>query len=473
LESTSSPRDDERAQGVWATLREAIRGTSQDLTSAPLGRAVALLAIPMVLEMSMESLFAVVDIFWVSKLGADAVALVGVSETLMSLVYTVAVGLSAGATATVARRTGEKDREGAARAAFQVIIAAVALSALLGVLGVVFAPRLLGAMGAASAMASHGSAYTKIMLGGNATVLFLFVLNAIFRGAGDAAIAMRSLWIANILNMLLGPCFIFGLGPIPALGVTGAAIATTIGRGVGVVYQMVALVRGGRRITIERRHMRLEPRLLRDVLKVSGSASLSTLVESASWLGLVRIFASFGSESLAGYTIAIRVLIFALLPSWGMANAAATLVGQNLGAGQPERAERAAIRAAIYNVLFLGAASAVFVALPEPIIHLFTREPDVVPYATSCLRIVALGFLFYAFGMVVVQSFNGAGDTTTPMLINLVSFWMIKIPLAYVLARPLGLGPRGGFIAIAAAYSFQSVVAALLFRRGRWKTKKV
>jgi MATE family, multidrug efflux pump len=459
--------------GVWATLREAVRGTSQDLTAVPLGRAVALLAIPMVLEMSMESLFAVVDIFWVSRLGSDAVALVGVSETLMSIIYTVAVGLSAGATATVARRTGEKDAEGAARAAFQVIVASIAFSAILGIAGVVLTPTLLRAMGASAAASVHGTAYTKIMLGGNAAVLFLFVLNAIFRGAGDAAVAMRSLWLANILNMILGPCFIFGVGPIPALGVTGAAIATTLGRGIGVAYQAVSLAKGRGRITIARRHAKLDLGLLGSILRISGSASLSTLVESASWLGLVRIFASFGSAALAGYTIAIRVLIFALLPSWGMANAAATLVGQNLGAREPERAEKAAIRAALYNVVFLGAASALFVAFSEPIIHLFTREPDVAPIAASCLRIVAIGFMFYAFGMVVVQSFNGAGDTTTPVLVNLGCFWFIKIPLAYTLARLVGMGPRGGFIAIAIAYSVQSVIAAALFRRGRWKTKRV
>ncbi|MBX3186905.1 MAG: MATE family efflux transporter [Labilithrix sp.] len=427
----------------------------------------------MVLEMSMESLFAVVDIFWVSKLGSDAVALVGVTETVLSLVYAVAMGLSAGATAIVSRRIGEKDPDGAARSGFQVILLAIALAATIGVLGVVLAPSLLVAMGAASALSAHGATFTRVMLGGNVIIMLLFVINAIFRGAGDAAIAMRSLWLANILNIVLGPCFIFGVGPVPALGVTGAAVATTVGRGVGVIYQLVVLASARGVIRIDRRHARLEPAVMAAVGKISASAGFQTLVETASWLGLVRILASFGSAALAGYTIAIRVLVFALLPAWGMANAAATLVGQNLGARAPDRAERSVKLAAAYNVAFLGVASAVFVAFPEGIIRSFTDDPAVVPFAVECLRIVALGFFFFAFGGVVVQAFNGAGDTTTPLLVNIVCFWLVKIPAAYVLARGFGLGPRGVFIAIAGAYSVQSAVAAVLFRRGKWKTKVV
>jgi putative MATE family efflux protein len=458
---------------IWAVIREALRGTERDLTSLPTGRAVLLLAIPMVLEMSMESLFAVVDIFWVSKLGSDAVALVGVTETMLAIVYAAAVGLSAGATATVARRVGEKDLEGAAKSGFQVIVLATLVAAVFGAVGAFFSPELLVVMGAKGALGVHGPAFTRIMIGGNVTIMLLFVINAVFRGAGDAAVAMRALWLANILNIVLGPCFIFGIGPIPAMGVTGAAVATTIGRGIGVVYQVVRLIRGSGRFAIRRRHVTISGAVLRAVARISANASLTTLVETASWLGLVRIIALFGNAALAGYTIAIRVLIFAILPSWGMANAAATLVGQNLGAKKPEAAARSVTIAGIYNVVFLGLVSVVFVAIPEPIIHLFTRDAAVVPYAVECLRIVALGFFFFAFGMVVIQAFNGAGDTRTPMLINVFCFWLVKIPGAYVLAKWLGLGPRGVFVAVTVAYTMQSLIAGLLFRQGKWKTRKV
>ena len=457
----------------WATVREAIRGTEQHLTDIPIRRAVVLLAVPMVLEMSMESLFAVADIFFVSRLGSDAVATVGLTESLLALIYALAMGLAAGATAVIARRTGEKDPEAAAVAAVQVIGAAALGAGVLGIAGALLAPRLLTLMGATSSVVGGGSGYTAVMLGGSVTIFLLFVVNAVFRGAGDAAIAMRSLWIANAFNIVLAPCFIFGLGPFPRLGVTGAAVATTVGRGVGVAFQLLMLVRGRGRLALARRHLAFRFKVLAEILRIALGGSLQSLVETASWLGLVRILAVYGSFALAGYTIAMRVAVFALLPSWGLAMAAATLVGQNLGARQPERAETSVSTVARYNIVFLGLVSVAFVGIPGPIVRLFDPNPETVAYATDCLRIVSIGFLAYAYGMVAIQAFNGAGATTTPMVVNLVSFWGFKIPLAWALATHAGLGPRGVFVAITAAYSLQALVAGMLFRRGRWKEAKI
>jgi putative MATE family efflux protein len=463
------PTEPSSAPGLWATVREAIRGTEQDLTAIPIRRAVLLLAVPMVLEMSMESLFAVVDIFFVSKLGSDAVASVGITESMLSLVYALAMGLSAGATAIVSRKTGEKDFEAAATAAGQVILVATAGALLLGVLCGAFAAPLLGLMGATDGVIATGSRYTAIMLGGSVTIFLLFVVNAIFRSAGDAAVAMRSLWLANGLNIVLAPCFIFGVGPIPRLGVAGAALATTLSRGIGVVYQMLMLRRSKGRLVVELRHLRPRPKVIRELTRLASTASLQVLIETASWLGLVRIIAAYGSVALAGYTIAMRVAVFALLPSWGLANAAATLVGQNLGAREPDRAERSVSTVARYNVVFLGAIGLVFAIAPHLIVSLFTPDAQTVAYGADCLRIVALGFVVFAYGMVTVQAFNGAGDTVTPMLVNLGSFWFVKIPVAYTLAQIAGLGPRGAFLAITIAYSTQAIVSTALFRRGRWK----
>jgi putative MATE family efflux protein len=467
-----SPSTPPAPGGFWATVREAIRGSELDFTRVPVSRAVILLAVPMVLEMSMESLFAVVDIFWVSRLGSEAVATVGLTESMLAIIYAVAMGLSAAATALVARRFGEQNREEAASTAVQAIAVGILAALVLGVAGAIMAPTLLSAMGAAEETVRTGSSYTAVMLGGNVTIMLLFIVNAIFRGAGDAAAAMRTLWVANLLNLALGPCFIFGWGPFPRLGVTGAAVATNIGRGLGVVYQFVSLVRG-RRLVVARRHWRLDTAKMRALLRLASTASLQTLIETASWLGLVRIVANFGSAALAGYTIAIRVVIFALLPAWGMANAATTLVGQNLGAGQPERAERSVWVTALYNFLFLGAVAILFVALPDPIIRWFTTEPDVVLYAVDCLRFVSLGFVFFAYGMVMVQAFNGAGDTVTPSIINFVCFWLMKIPLAYAFAIGMNMGPHGVYVAVSIAYAMQSIISIFLFRRGRWKTRRV
>jgi putative MATE family efflux protein len=459
--------------GFWSSVREALRGSRQDYTEGPLGRAILLLAIPMVLEMVMESLFAVVDVFFVSRLGADAVATVGLTESLLALVYTVAMGLSIGVTATVARRTGERNPEGAAATASQGIWLGVVIALLIGIPGVLLAPRLLAVMGASDAVIRSGAGFTRVMLGGNLVIMLLFLINAIFRGSGDAAIAMRTLWISNGINMVLDPCLIFGLGFFPRLGVTGAAVATTTGRGIGVLFQLWSLQRPGSRVRLERRHLRIQPRLMLQLLRLSGSGMLQVLIGTASWIGLVRVLSTFGSEALAGYTIAIRVILFALLPAWGLSNAAATMVGQGLGAGKPDRAEQAVWRAGLYNLAFLGGLGLLFFAFAPTIISAFATDALVARYGVEGLRVISVGFPLYAFGMVLTQSFNGAGDTWTPTLINLACFWCWEIPLALILATRVGLGPMGVFIAIAVAFSTVAVVSAVLFRRGKWKERVV
>jgi putative MATE family efflux protein len=456
-------------EGFLSAVREALRGTHRDYTSGPIGRAIILLAIPMVLEMCMESIFAVVDIKWVSRLGEEAMATVGITESLMTLVYALAIGLSIGATATIARRIGEKNPEGAARAAVQAIVLALTVSGVVALVGAPLAPKLLKVMGASPAVITQGAGFTRVMLACNASVVLLFMINAIFRGAGDAAIAMRVLWFANAINILLGPCLIFGLGPFPKLGIVGAAIATSIGRGSGALYAFSRLVRSGGRFDIRRRHLRLDFAIMGRLLRLSSTATFQVFIGMASWVGLVRTISSFGTQAVAGYIVGMRVILFALLPSWGMSNAAATMVGQALGAGKPERAERAVWTAGFYNVIFLGIVGLIFVLLARQIIHLFTTDPNVVPYGVDCLRIVAYGFLFYAYGMVLTQSFNGAGDTWTPTIINLFVFWLWELPLAWVLAKVFGLGPRGVFLAITIAFSTLAVVSALVFRRGKWR----
>src|SRR5882762_1544809 len=459
--------------GFWAAVRESLRGSHQDYTVGPIGRSIILLAIPMVLEMCMESIFAVVDIKWVSYLGADAMATVGLTESLLTLIYAIAIGLSIGATAMVARRIGEHNPDGAARAAVQAVALGLIVAIVLALVGAPLAPKLLALMGASPSVVQHGVWFTRIMLGCNVTVVMLFMINAIFRGAGDAAIAMRVLWLANAINIVLGPCFIFGLGPFPRLGIAGAAVATNIGRGTGAIYAFSRLVRKGGRFEIKRHHFRLEPAIMTRLVRLSAMGTFQVFVGMASWIGLVRTISSFGTDALAGYIIGIRVILFALLPSFGMSNAAATMVGQALGAGKPDRAERAVWRAGFYNLIFLGSVGLVFVVFARQIIGLFTHDPAVVPYGVDCLRIVASGFLFYPYGMVLTQSFNGAGDTWTPTIINLFVFWLWELPLAYVLAIVLGFGPRGVFLAITIAFSTLAVVSALVFRRGKWKTKAV
>ena len=466
VEKHSSP-------SVWATVREAVRGSHQDYTEVPIGRAVVLLSVPMVLEMLMESVFAVADIFFVGRLGADAVATVGITESLMTIIYAIAIGLSIGATAIVARRIGEKDRDAAARAAVQSIALGVAVAIVIGVIGATFGAELLRAMGASDEVVRTGSGFARVMLGGSGTVLLLFLINAVFRGAGDAAIAMRVLWFANAINIALGPCLIFGLGPFPELGVAGAAVGTTIGRGCGVIYQLVHLTRRGGRIEVHAHHLGLDLEVMKGILRVSGTAMFQNFIATASWMGLIRILTGFGSTAVAGNTIGIRIILFALLPSFGVSNAAATLVGQNLGAGKPERAEAAAWRAGLYNTICLSAVGLIFLLFAPALIGIFTSDAEVAGYGIRCLRIVAAGFLFYGYGMVLTQSFNGAGDTRTPTLIHLFCLWFWEIPLAWVLAHPLGFGPTGVFIAVSVAFSTLAVVSASIFRRGHWKLQRV
>ncbi|HKR11558.1 MAG TPA: MATE family efflux transporter [Pyrinomonadaceae bacterium] len=469
----SSDASPEASTSLWADIKESIRGSHRSYTTGPIGRSILLLAIPMVLEMMMESIFAVVDIFWVSHLGTDAAATVGLTESLLTLIYALAIGLSIGAMAMIARRIGEQNPDGAARAAVQAIAIALLVSITIGIVATPFAPRLLALMGGSPWVIEHGVGFTRIMLACNFTVVLLFMVNAIFRGAGDAAIAMRTLWIANWINIALGPCLIFGLGPFPKLGIVGAAIATNIGRGTGALIALVKLFRSGGRFQIGWRHIRIEPAIMARLVRLSASATFQVFIGMASWIGLVRIISSFGSNAVAGYTFGIRVILFALLPSWGMANAAATMVGQALGAKNPERAERAVWRAGFYNMIFLGIVGILFIVFAPQIIWFYTDDPAVAQYGVDCLRIVACGFLFYAYGMVLTQSFNGAGDTWTPTIINLFIFWLWEIPLAYVLSTVMGMGPRGVFIAMTVAFSSLAVVSAALFRRGRWKRKLV
>ncbi|HKV35356.1 MAG TPA: MATE family efflux transporter [Pyrinomonadaceae bacterium] len=463
----------EEQPSLWSDIKESIRGSHRSYTTGPVGRSILLLAIPMVLEMLMESIFAVVDIFWVSHLGTDAAATVGLTESLLTIIYALAIGLSIGAMAMVARRIGEGNPDGAARAAVQAIALALLVSILIAVIATPLAPKLLALMGGSPWVVEHGSAFTRVMLAGNATVVVLFMVNAIFRGAGDAAIAMRTLWLANWINIVLGPCLIFGLGPFPKMGIVGAAIATNIGRGTGALFALSKLVRSGGRFDVQRKHLRIEPSIIFRLLRLSGTGTFQVFIGMASWIGLVRIISSFGSNAVAGYTFGIRVILFALLPSWGMANAAATMVGQALGAGNPERGEQAVWKAGFYNMIFLGVVGVLFIVFAPQIIWFYTSDPNVAQYGVDCLRIVAYGFLFYAYGMVLGQSFNGAGDTWTPTVINLFVFWLWEIPLAYVLSVVLGLGPRGVFIAITIAFSTLAVVSGAVFRQGRWKRKVV
>lgn len=458
---------------LLAILREAVRGSSRDFTVGPIGLAIFLLAVPMILEMLGESLFAIVDIFFVAKLGADAVATVVLTESIMALIYAIAFGLAIGATATVARRTGEKDTDGASKTAAHVLYLGVMVSVLMSAIGLIFAPHILNALGAVQQVVEHGTVFMRIMLGGNAVVVFIFLLNAIFRGAGDAAIAMRVLLLANALNMVLSPCFIFGVAFFPELGVTGAAVGTTIGRGIGVTFAAWNLFRHGGRIHVDRKSWQFDPRLLWKLLKLSASAMFQFLIATASWSALVRVVAVFGSEALAGYGIALRVIMFALLPALGLSNAAATLVGQNLGAGKPERAEAAVWRAAGFNGAFYLAIGMIFIFCSHAIVGIFTADLTVLGYGTSALHIIAYGFVFYGLGMVLETAFNGAGDTWTPTYLNFLIFWVFEIPVAYLLAYHFEMGPDGVFWAITIAFSLLAIASGLLFKRGKWKLKTV
>lgn len=457
----------------WSSVLDSLRGKQHDYTKGSIGRAILLLSVPMVLEMAMESLFGLVDVFFVAHLGSDATATVGLTESIFTLIFAAALGLGIATTATVARRIGEKNPEGAEVAAVQSIALGVIVSIFFGAIGILWGPDLLHLMGASPAIVATGSTYTRIMLGGSGTVFLLFLINAIFRGAGDPAIAMRVLWIANAINIVLDPCLILGLGPFPELGVTGAAVSTTIGRSMGVLLQLWYLFSARSRVTIRRRQLVLDADVMRRLMRLAISGMLQYAVATASWLALVRLVARFGSNALAGYTIAIRIIIFAILPSWGMSNAAATLVGQNLGARRPDRAEQAVWRTGLYNMIFLGSVAIVFVTFARPIVGNFTNDPAVQEFGVECLRFVSYCFVFYAWGMVMVQAFNGAGDTFTPTMINLCCYWLWQIPLAYTLSTNTSMGVRGIFLAIAISEATLAVAAILAFRRGRWKNRKV
>jgi MATE family, multidrug efflux pump len=457
----------------WFLFLEAVRGSERDYTVGPVGPALVMLSVPMVLEMAMESLFAVVDVFYASRISSDAIATIGVTESMLTIVYTVAMGLGIGATAVVARRSGEKDDVGAAQAAVQSIALGLIVALAIGVFGYFNAERLMRLMGATPSMIESSLGYTKVMFAGNATVTLLFLNNAIFRGAGDPAIAMRMLWISNAINIVVCPLFIFGVGPFPEMGVTGAAIGTNIGRGSAVLAQLWMLTSGRARIHITRSQMRLVPSVMLNVCRLSGSGFLQILIDTSSYIGLVRVISMFGSEALAGYTIGIRLVIFAMMPAWGLGNAAATMVGQALGAKKPERAEESVWTAAKYNAIVLGLVGAAFIIFAPQIISIYSTDPSVVPYAVGCLRIVSAGFVFFAYGLVLTQAFNGAGDTWTPTWINLGCFWLWQIPLAWLLAIHFGMGPQGVFIAMTVAFSTLAVVSGVIFRRGRWKDVSV
>ncbi len=454
-------------------LREALFGTHQDFTTGSINRAITLLAIPMILEMVMESLFGLVDVFFVSRLGSDAISTVGLTESLLTIIFGVAIGLSIATTAFVARRIGEKDPEGASIAAVQAIAAGICVSVIVGVIGLVFAADLLRIMGASASIIQTGTHYTQIMLGGSIVIFLLFLINAIFRGAGDAALAMQVLWFANAINIVLDPCLINGWLFFPKLGVVGASVATTTGRGLGVCFQLFLLFGGRSRLTIGWQQLRLNIEVLRKLVRVSITGIVQFLVVTASWIALVRIISAFGSAAVAGYTIAIRLVIFTILPSWGLSNAAATMVGQNLGAGKPERAEASVYRAAAFNCAFLLLVSAVFIFSPAPIVAFFTTDSNVSRVATECLRTISYCYFSYAWGMVLVQAFNGAGDTLTPTLMNFAAFWVVQLPIAWMLAFRTSMGVEGAFTAVPIADVTLTVIAVIMFRQGNWKKQKI
>lgn len=463
-----------KVSSFFSLFKQAVLGTEQNFTEGSINRAIFLLSIPMILEMAMESLLAVVDIFFISRLNDnDAVTAVGLTESVIAIVYSLAMGLGMSATAMVARRVGEQDRPGAAVAAVNALYIGAVISVLITVTGLFFYQDLLLLMGASENVIAVGSGYTWWMLTGNFTIVALFLVNAIFRGAGNAAIAMHSLWIANILNMILDPILIFGWGPIPAYGVEGAAIATNIGRGSGVLYQLIFMMGSRGIIQIHRSALVVDWPVIVRLLKVAAGNVGQFLISTASWLFLARIIVTFGSSAFAGYQIAIRIIIFTILPSWGMANAAATLVGQNLGAKQPERAETSVWRAGFLNMVFLGFVSIFFYFISEPIMRIFSADEQVVYYGTQCLRIVAFGYVFYGYGMVIVQAFNGAGDSRTPTILNLFCYWLFQVPLAWALSTQTELQALGVFWAIAIAESVIAVVAIFLFRRGTWRDVKI
>lgn len=463
-----------KIKDFWQLFKQALAGDSElDYTTGSIGRMTFLLAVPMILEMAMESVFAIVDIFFVSGLGTDAVATVGLTEAVITLLYAIAIGLSMGATAMVSRRIGEKDPEAAAIAAGQVIWIGVFVSVVVGLIGLFYAENILRLMGADDAVIATGESYTRIMFGACFSIVFLFLINAIFRGAGDAAIAMRALTLANGINIILDPCLIYGYGPFPEMGVTGAAVATNIGRSIGMAYGLFYLLTSRGRIQLHWSELGLRLAIVWSLVRISLGGIAQFLVATASWVFLMQIVSGFGSEAVAGYTIAVRIVMFSILPAWGLSNATATLVGQNLGAGLPDRAEVSTWRVAQYSAAYMAIAAVAMLIFTRPLAGFFSDEAAVLAYAIQCLHIFAYGYVGWGFGMAVIQAFNGAGDTMTPTWINILCFWIVQVPMAYTLAISLGIGPEGVFWSVFAADILSCVVGVLVFRRGKWKTRTV
>ncbi len=451
----------------------ALTGKDSDFTTGSIRKAIFMLSIPMVLEMLMESIFALVDIAFVSRVSVNAVATIGLTESVITLIYAIAIGLSMAATAVVARRVGEKNLQGARESAVQVILLGITVAIITGIIGAIYSKEILGLMGGSTELIQEGHGYTRLMIGGNITILLLFLINAIFRGAGDASVAMWILVLSNGLNIILDPIFIFGWGPIPEYGVMGAAIATNIGRGTAVLFQLIILFYGWSKIKIGISDVVIRFKVMMNIIKVSAGGIAQFLIGTSSWIFLMRIMSEFGSEVLAGYTIAIRVIMFSLMPSWGMSNAAATLVGQNLGANKPDRAEASVWKTGKYNAIFMFSISIIYLCFAEKIIMLFNTTPQVVEYGTLCLQIIAAGYVFYAYGMVLTQAFNGAGDTRTPTKINFLIFWVLQLPFAYVMAITFKFGAVGVFLAISIAEILLTVLSYVLFKKGKWKEIKV
>jgi putative MATE family efflux protein len=462
-----------RFRSFLKDVGEAIKGTEQDFTELKLSKAILLLSIPSVLEALMESIFVIVDIYFVSKLGSESVAAVGLTEALVTIIYAIAMGLGTATTSLVSRRIGEKKYEEASRTAVQAILTGIIISLLIGVPGAIFSKDILSMMGASENIVNNMSGYTKIMLASNVVIMLLFIINAIFRSAGDAAVAMKVLWIGNIINIILDPLLIFGIGPFPELGIKGAAVATCIGRGTGVMVQFYLLFFGMKRVRLFIKHLDFDFRIILKIVRLSFGSIGQNLIGTISWIGLVRILSIFGSEVVAGYTIAIRIVMFSLLPSWGISNAASTLVGQNLGAKKPERAEKSVWITGWINMALLGSVGMILVLFPEFFIRLFIEDENAIVSGIKGLRIISMGSLSYAMGMVLVNSFNGAGDTMTPLRINIIAYWLVEIPLAWLLAISFGMGETGVFASIVIAETLLTIIAYFVFRRGKWKLKMV
>jgi putative MATE family efflux protein len=472
----SQPTYTNKLSHFFALLKQSLRGGEYDYTTGSIRSAIVLLAIPMILELSLESVFAVVDMYFVSHLpnSKNAIATVGLTESVIALVYTIAIGLSTAATAVVSRRIGEKNPEAAAHAGAQSMLIALIVTVIVSILGIIFAADILKLMGAKEEVIREGTSFTRIMLGGSVVIILLFLINGIFRGAGDAAMAMRSLWLASIINIFLCPMLINGYGPFPALGLKGAAIATTIGRGIGVLYQCYYLFNGSRSIKLRLSHFKWDLPIIKTLFGVAWPATFQFFIQSGSWIILTWLVSTTGStDASAGYQVAIRNVVFFILPAWGLSNAAATLVGQNLGAKQPLRAEQSVLLTAKYNAVFMSLVTVLFVFFASPIISIFTKEPEIHRYGTEALQIIGSGYIFYGVGMVMIQALNGAGDTKTPTWINIFGFWLFQIPLAFILAKTTGMGPTGAFIAIPAAEVLLALAAWYYFKKGKWKEVKV